>query len=104
MPQRGVIRRTPVRIPLADAEHAEAGWLSDALREDTRTPVPRRMAFKLDFRAWRASLTRKRRAVLDALAAGGKTCEVAQELGVCPARVSQIRREFADGWRTFQTC
>src|SRR5687768_7886369 len=29
---------------------------------------------------------------------GGKTCKVEQEFGVCPARVSQLRREPADGW------
>src|SRR5436309_1662888 len=72
MPQRGVTRNTPARIPLRDIEHGEVGWLSDALREDVRTPVPRRVAFKLDFVPWRAALTEKRRKLLDALAAGGR--------------------------------
>ena len=65
-------------------------------------PVPRWVTFKMDFAAWRAVLTKKRRAVLDALAAGGKTCEVAQQFGVCRASVSQVRRELADGWREFR--
>jgi hypothetical protein len=39
---------------------------------------------------------------LDALAASGKTCEVAQAFGVCPARVSQMRRELAAGWLAFR--
>jgi DNA-directed RNA polymerase specialized sigma24 family protein len=103
MPQPGTSRRALVRIPFADAENKELGWLSDALREDARTPVPRRVAFVMDFKAWRAALTAKRRAMLDALAAGGKTCEVAQAFGVCPARVSQMRRELAAGWRAFRT-
>ena len=77
--------------------------MSDALREDTRTPVPQRVAFKLDFVTWRAALTKKRRRMLDTLAAGGKTCKVAEVFGVCPARVSQMRRELADGWYTFRT-
>jgi len=102
MPQRGVARNTPTRIPLRDIEHGEVGWLSDALREDVRTPVPHRVAFKVDFCAWRASLTGKKRSILDALAAGGQTCEVAKTFGICPARVSQMRRELADGWRAFR--
>jgi DNA-directed RNA polymerase specialized sigma24 family protein len=102
MPQRGTSRRALVRIPFADAEYKELGWLSDALREDVRTPVPSRVAFVIDFKAWRAALTKKSRRMLDALAAGGKTCEVAQKFGVCPARVSQMRRELAQGWREFR--
>lgn len=102
MPQRGVMRRTPTRIPLMDAEHMEMRYLTEALRQDTRTPVPRLIAFKMDFLAWRVLLSEKKRAMLDALAAGGKTCEVAEVFGVCPARVSQMRRELADGWREFR--
>jgi hypothetical protein len=37
-----------------------------------------------------------------AQAAGGGSCEVAQAFGVCPARVSQMRRELADRWREFR--
>ena len=90
-------------IPLADAEQTGTGWLSDALREDTRTPVPRRVAFKMDFVAWRGALTKKRRRMLDALASGSGTCEVARKFGVCPRRVSQVRSELASSWRAFRS-
>jgi hypothetical protein len=103
MPRRGTNRRTLTRIPLLDAEHRGAGGLSDALHEDVRIPVPRRVAFKLDFSMWRARLSGRNRAVLDALAAGGGTCEIAEAFGICPARVSQLRRELADGWSAFGT-
>lgn len=102
MPQRGVARRGLTRIPLMDAENQGVGWLSDALREDVRTPVPQRVAFKLDFVAWRELLSERKRAILDALAAGGQTCEVASAFGICPARVSQLRRELADAWDEFR--
>ena len=102
MPQRGVTRRTPIRIPLGDAEYLELRYLTEALHEDTQTPVPRLVAFRIDFLAWRALLSERKRTMLDALAAGGQTCEVAEAFGVCPARVSQMRRELAAGWREFR--
>jgi hypothetical protein len=46
MPQLGVARRALTGSTLRDAEHAEVGWLSDAIREDTRAQVPRRVAFQ----------------------------------------------------------
>ena len=102
MPQRGTAHQALTRIPLRDAEHMELRYLADALRADARTPVPQRVAFRIDFTSWRAALTAKRRAVLDALAAGRVTCEVAQAFDICPGRVSQMRRELADGWRAFR--
>src|SRR5262249_60029868 len=65
---------------------------------NTRTPVPAQVAFRLDFPRWRSGFGPRARAVLDALAAGGRTNEVARELGLSPARVSQMRREFEQGW------
>jgi hypothetical protein len=72
MPERGTARRALTRIPLLDAEYLEMRYLTDALRDDTRTPVPNRVAFRMDFVAWRAVLTKKRRRMLDALAAGAR--------------------------------
>src|SRR5262249_28639257 len=75
--------------------------LAEALSGNTRTPVPAQVAFRLDFPRWRSGFGPRARAVLDALAAGGRTNEVARELGLSPARVSQMRREFERGWRAF---
>ena len=67
----------------------------------TRGRVPDRAAFNVDFPRWRAGFRKRDRAVLDALAGGGGTCEVAEAFGICPARVSQLRRQFLDSWIAF---
>ena len=87
--------------PVIDQQHENDAELAEALSGDTRTPVPAQVAFRLDFPRWRSGFGRRARAVLDALAAGGRTNEVARELGLSPARVSQMRREFERGWRAF---
>ncbi|HJZ60310.1 MAG TPA: hypothetical protein VKE74_35530, partial [Gemmataceae bacterium] len=88
--------------PATDPQSSEDGdELAEALSGTTRTPVPAQVAFRLDFPRWRSGFGRRARAVLDALAAGGRTKEVARDLGLSPARVSQMRREFERGWRAF---
>ncbi|HJZ54043.1 MAG TPA: LuxR C-terminal-related transcriptional regulator, partial [Gemmataceae bacterium] len=88
--------------PVIDPQSSEDGdELAEALSGNTRTPVPAQVAFRLDFPRWRSGFGPRERAVLDALAAGGRTNEVARELGLSPARVSQMRREFERGWKAF---
>ncbi len=88
--------------PLEDPD-AVAAHLSDAMTADTRTPVPRQVAFRLDFPSWRATFAGRARAVLDALAAGERTSDLAQRLGVSPPRVVQYRRDFQRSWHAFHT-
>lgn len=71
----------------------------EALRDNTRSPVPDQAAFRSDFRDWLRSLTRRERAVVRRLARGHTTGEVARSFGVSAARISQLRRRFRDGWR-----
>jgi hypothetical protein len=75
--------------------------VTEALADCTRGRVPELVAFRVDFPAWRASIGRRNRAVLDALASGEGTCEVAARFKICPARVSQLRREFLCSWQSF---
>ncbi|HJZ53795.1 MAG TPA: transposase DNA-binding-containing protein [Gemmataceae bacterium] len=93
----------PLRGPTPAIDPPPEGGeeLAEALSGNTRTPVPAQVAFRLDFPRWRSGFGRRARAVLDALAAGGRTNEVARELGLSPARVSQMRREFERGWKAF---
>ena len=78
--------------------------LAEALADDTRTPVPDQAAFRLDYPRWRAGFRPRARAVLDALAGGERTGDVARRFGISPGRVSQLRRAFADSWRKFHGC
>jgi DNA-directed RNA polymerase specialized sigma24 family protein len=75
--------------------------LSDALADNTRTPVPEQASFRIDYPRWRASFRPRARAVLDALAVGGRTGEVARRFGLSQGRVSQLRQVFAASWRRF---
>jgi hypothetical protein len=77
--------------------------LAEALADNTKTPVPEQAAFRADFPRWRARFGRRDRAVLDALAAGGRTTEVARRFGLSAGRVSQLRRAFAESWDDFQS-
>ena len=74
---------------------------ADALADDARTPVPDQAAFRIDFPRWRSTFRHRDRAVLDALAGGGRTGEVAAAFGISPGRVSQLRRAFEISWAAF---
>ncbi len=77
--------------------------LAEALMENTETPVPEQVAFRLDFPAWLATLTDRDRRLSTKLALGEKGGQVARAFGLSPGRVSQIRRELHDDWERF-TC
>jgi hypothetical protein len=77
------------------------GALHEALRDNTRSEVPEQAAFRLDFPAWLATLSRRDRRLLGQLMLGERTCDVARRFGVSAARVSQLRRRFKEEWEHF---
>jgi hypothetical protein len=90
------------RFAVAHLGHAELpADFADAFAGSTRGRVPERVAFRIDFPQWRGAFPRRTRAILDALAAGGRTGEVAARFRLSPARVSQLRLEFHDSWHAF---
>ena len=78
----------------------EAGW-KEVLVEDHRTPVPDQAAFRIDFPAWLETQPLRKRRIAEALAAGHSAGEVARDLALSPARVSQLRRELGRSWQRF---
>jgi hypothetical protein len=94
------VERLPTRVKALGRPRLPPD-LADALADDPRGRVPDRAAFRIDFPAWRAGLGRKHRRVMDALAVGGRTDEVAAAVKVSPGRVSQMRRELAASWNAF---
>ena len=101
-----------VLSPIAAARHGFAvarlgcpGCLppvfADALTDSTRGRIPDLAAFRIDFPTWRSGFRRRDRAVIDALASGERTAEVARRFNISPARVSQLRRAFRDAWHQF---
>jgi hypothetical protein len=94
-----------VRLPDHDRAlecHPLPDELADALADNTRSAVPEQVAFRLDFPRWRASLRKRDRRVLDALAGGERTADAARRFKISHGRISQLRQEFEEGWEQFQ--
>jgi hypothetical protein len=73
----------------------------ERLRDNTQTPVPDQVTFRIDFPVWRCTRTERDQRVIDALMAGGRTRDVSRQFGLSPGRVSQLRRDFLEDWRRF---
>jgi RNA polymerase sigma factor (sigma-70 family) len=77
-----------------------SGW-REQLVDNSRTPVPEQAAFRIDFPDWLGTLSARDRRIVDDLAAGGRTGEVAQKFGVSAGRVSQLRGQLKESWEDF---
>jgi hypothetical protein len=75
--------------------------LEEALVENTATPVPEQVSFRLDFPAWRLSRCYRDRQMIDRMMLGERTLDLSKQFGVSPARVSQLRGEFHNDWQRF---
>jgi len=73
----------------------------ERLRDNTKTPVPEQVCFRLDFPAWVRTRTDRDRRVIGDLMAGERTTDVADEFGLTAGRVSQLRRDFQQDWTHF---
>jgi hypothetical protein len=86
---------------LPDFSTESGNPLAEALIDNTQTPPPDAAAFRIDFPAWRGLHCRRDRGLIDAMAQGERTLDLAKQFKLSPARISQMRREFAEGWETF---
>jgi hypothetical protein len=75
--------------------------LEEALAHNTVTPPPEAVAFRMDFPAWLGTLGTRKRSIAQELMVGERTRDVAGRYGLCPGRVSQLRREFRQDWQRF---
>jgi hypothetical protein len=73
----------------------------ERLRDNTMTPPDEQAAFRIDFVAWLNSLTPRERRLVRAMAMNERTQDLARQFDVSPGRISQLRREFRDGWAAF---
>ena len=58
--------------------------------------------FRVDYAAWLDAMAPRRRRTAELLAAGHGTLEVAREVGVTAAAISQARTALCESWRRFQ--
>jgi len=75
--------------------------LDEALHDNTQTSVPDQVSFRLDFPAWLSTRTERDRAIIGELMVGERTLDVSQKHQVSQPRISQLRREYLEDWRTF---
>ena len=94
-------RRKGFRVETLDRYDKESDQWQEAIVEDTHTPVPDQVAFRLDFPEWLKSQSTRNRRIAKALALGHGTGEVARRFNVSAGRVSQLRRHFLQSWQEF---
>ena len=92
------------RIPVERLDRLDEtrGQWMEAVVEDHRTPVADQVAFRCDFPDWLKSLPARTRRIVQELALGHSTSDVAKRFGVTPGRISQMRREMHESWQEFQ--
>ena len=73
----------------------------ERLRDNTVTPVPEQVAFRMDFPRWRRTRCYRDRRIIDGMMQGARTLDLSTKFGSSPARVSQLRQEFYDDWNRF---
>lgn len=76
----------------------ENHWLDEAMA-DRRTPIPEQVAVRVEGGRWLSSLPARDRKMVAALAAGDPAVDVAERLKISPARLCQLRRQWAGEWR-----
>jgi hypothetical protein len=87
-------------ISLASAR--QQGELRSWVANDHRSTPADHAAFLIDFKDWLGRLSERRRLSAELLSQGYRTTEVAHQLGVTPAAISQARTELATNWAAFQ--
>jgi hypothetical protein len=73
----------------------------DRLKDNRRTPPPDQAAFRIDFAQWLKTLSVRERRILRAMSMNERTKDLAKQFSVSSARISQMRRDFKDGWGRF---
>ena len=95
-------RRHGLSVQSFDAQSVDntdgCGWLHEAVA-DRQTPVPEQVALRVDGGRWLASLKTRDKWMIEELAAGEMAVKVAKRFGISPARLSQLRKEWAKSHR-----
>ena len=94
------------RVPYQDLYAAADGQrridvVEECLHDNTVSPVPDQVAFRLDFPLWlQARSGRDRRLIAD-MARRERTSDLARKYRVSPGRISQLRQAYEADWRRF---
>jgi hypothetical protein len=86
---------------LPDFSTLDGSPLEEALFDNTVSPVPEQVAFRLDFPAWLVTLSHRDRDLITDMGLGERTLALANKYGCSASRISQKRRQFLEDWRRF---
>lgn len=86
---------------LPDCSTLNGNPLEEALTDNTQTPPPDQVQFRIDFPTWVGTHTRRHRRMIGDMAMGERTILIAKNYKLSQARVSQLRRQFAEHYREF---
>ena len=75
--------------------------LDEALQDNTSTPIPEQVQFRLDFPRWRRSRCARDRSLMDDLMVGERPYQMARKYGLSRPRISLLRRELFEDWSNF---
>lgn len=70
------------------------------LCENDVTPMPEQVVFRIDWPAFMNSLSERDRELMYFLGLGNSNQDAASEFGLSPGRVSQLRKGWAEEWRS----
>jgi hypothetical protein len=96
-------RNSFVVTKFPDFSTLESNPLEAALVDNTQSPVPEQVHFRLDFPSWQRTLDEKKRRITRQMMLGHRTLDLANEFRISPARISQLRQELRQSWREFIT-
>jgi hypothetical protein len=88
-------------VSLPEGSSLNGNVFDEALIDNTQTPVPEQVSFRIDFPAWRLTRSDRDRRVIDDLMVGERTLDVANKHGLTAARISQLRRDFYLDWQRY---
>jgi hypothetical protein len=74
----------------------------ERLRDNTVTPPPDAAAFRIDFPQFLHRLTDRDRRLAEYLSLGHQARKAANQFGLSPGRVTQLRQRWCREWRAFQ--
>ena len=73
----------------------------ERLTDNTVTPPDEQAMFRIDFADWLQSMTARERRIVKAMACNERTKDLSRMFELSAGRISQMRREFRDGWERF---
>ena len=73
----------------------------ERLRDNSTTPIPEQVQFRIDFPAGLATWPERDRRLIEGLGLGERTLALADQFGLTPGRISQKRREYHGDWLRF---